>query len=52
MEAALKSYSIIATIFTCFFWSMALFFAGYKRKSPQIYVFLLLLIAISSELRA
>ncbi len=45
METAFKTYSILATIFTCFFWSMALFFSGYKRRSPQIYVFLLLLIA-------
>ncbi len=45
MDIALKTYSILATIFTCFFWSMGLFFSGYKRKSPQIYVFLLLLIS-------
>src|SRR6056297_2795874 len=45
MYSGLMSLAILSTIFTCFFWGMGLLFSGYKRKSPQVYVFILFMIA-------
>jgi AraC-like DNA-binding protein len=41
----LKTFSILATMYACLFWAVALFFRIFKKSSPKTYAFILFAIA-------